>query len=291
MPQFLLNKRLILSLVSIIVLVALIGFSMRERSKLSWPEQLIKDTTGFVQSIVSMPAHVVAGFFEDIQSIQKTYEENQILKQRLDEYVQLKVKVNDLERKNEELQRILNKDTDLSDYNPIEASVLARNPDRWNEIIVIDKGEVNGVEKGMAVITVDGMIGKVKSTSKFTSNVQLLSTMDPLNRISAIVQGEEDVFGVIHGYDSEKERLLLKEIPVDKKIKKGQDVITSGLGCQFPRGIYIGKIKEVVPDKNGLTQTAYIETSADLYDLDYVMVAKRVMECENVNLAVEGASS
>jgi len=291
MPQFLLNKRLIISLVCIIVLVALIGFSRQERSKLSWPEQLIKDTTGFVQSIVSKPAHVVAGFFKEINDIQKTYEENRVLKQRLDEYVQLKVKVNDLEKKNEELKRILNKDTDLSEYDPIDASVLARNPDRWNEIIVIDKGEVNGVKKDMAVITIDGMIGKVKSTSKFTSNVQLLSTMDPLNRISAIVQGEEDVFGVIHGYDSQQERLLLKEIPIDKKITKGQDVITSGLGCQFPRGLYIGKITKVETDKNGLTQTAYVKPSANLYDIDYVMVTKRVMECEHVNLTDEGGSS
>ena len=62
MPQFFLNKRLIVLLVSIIVLVALIGFSLRERSKLSWPEQFLKDTAGWVQSLVSKPANSLQAF-------------------------------------------------------------------------------------------------------------------------------------------------------------------------------------------------------------------------------------
>ena len=53
MPQFF-NKKLLLLLVSIIVLVALIGFSLREREELTWPEQFLKDTTGWVGNVFNL---------------------------------------------------------------------------------------------------------------------------------------------------------------------------------------------------------------------------------------------
>ncbi|MEH7484810.1 rod shape-determining protein MreC, partial [Neobacillus drentensis] len=107
MPQFFLNKRLIILLVSIIVLVALIGFSLRERSKLSWPEQFVKDTTGWVQSLVSKPTHFVAGFFENLQDLQNTYDENKELKSRIENLVNLEAQVQELKNDNEELRDIL----------------------------------------------------------------------------------------------------------------------------------------------------------------------------------------
>ena len=64
MPQFFLNKRLIILLVSIIILVALIGFSLKEREELTWPEQFVKDTVGWVQTLVSRPAHYLPVFLK-----------------------------------------------------------------------------------------------------------------------------------------------------------------------------------------------------------------------------------
>ena len=84
MPQFFLNKRLILLLVSIIVLVALIGFSLKDREGLTWPEQFVKDTTGWVQSIIHTPARSISQFFSNVNDIKNTYEENKILKSKLD---------------------------------------------------------------------------------------------------------------------------------------------------------------------------------------------------------------
>ncbi|MDE3839768.1 rod shape-determining protein MreC [Bacillus methanolicus] len=283
MPQFFLNKRLIVLLVSIIILVALIGFSLRDRKQLTWPEQLIKDTTGWVQSLVSRPAQSIAGFIENLQDLQNTYNENKELKARLDDLARLEAEVHELKKENEELKDILEKKDSLRDYDPAQATVIARNPDRWHELLIINKGETDGIEADMAVITSQGLIGKVKSVSKFTSTVQLLSAMDPKNRVSAVVQGEKNFYGFIVGYDEKKKLLLLKEIPYDAKIKKGQNVITSGLGGVFPKLLQIGKVVDVVPDQYGLTQTAYVKPSANLYDISHVMVVKRKMTKPDVS--------
>ncbi|WP_335869203.1 rod shape-determining protein MreC [Bacillus sp. 2205SS5-2] len=275
MPPFFLNKRLIVLLVSIILLVALLGFSLKERENIPWPEQFVKDIVGFGQSIVSKPASYVAGFFEDTVELQNTYNENQKLKSRLEEFATLETKVKDLEQDNEELRLALDIQDDLRAYEAIHSTVVARNPDQWEAMITIDKGSVHGVKDDMAIRTAQGLIGKVKDANKFSSTVELLTSSNPRNRVSAIVQGDENDYGWIIGYDEEKQKLILTIVPYDKEIKEGQQVITSGLGGVFPKGLPIGKVTEVAVDKLGLTKTAYIEPNADFYDLEHVYVIQR----------------
>ncbi|WP_062198908.1 rod shape-determining protein MreC [Massilibacterium senegalense] len=278
MPQFFSNKKLILLLASIILLVALIGLSMRDRDKLTWPEQLMKDSVGWVQSIFTKPADYVAGFFENVRDINRVYEENKRLKKQLDEYASLSVKVSELTLENEDLREQANIDETLREYKVRNALVIARSPEEWHQFLTIDKGQKDGIEKNMAVITNKGLIGKVKDVSQFSSTVQLISDIDRANRISAVVEGNDRAFGLIEGYQTEKKAIVMTKIPSDVEIKKGQIVATSGLGGTFPRGLVIGKIKKVTPDDYGLTQTALIEPAADLYDVDHVMVTERIAQ-------------
>lgn len=278
MPQFFLNKRLIILLVSIIILVALIGFSIRERDELSWAEKFVKDTTGFAQSLVAAPTQYVIGIFENMKDLQNTYEENKELKKHLEDMARLEAKVYSLEKENAELTEILEIEGSIGDYDPMQATVISRSPDRlWHEMIIVNKGSSHGVEKNMAVMTARGLIGKVKSTTPFTSTIQLLSALDPTNRISAALQGDKKLFGTIEGYDKENEWLLLKGLPVDAEIEEDQMVVTSGLGGVFPGDVPVGKVIEVVPDQFGLNQTAYIKPEADFYNIEHVMILTRGM--------------
>jgi rod shape-determining protein MreC len=298
MPQFFLNKRLILLLVSIIFLVALIGFSLKEDRKLTWPEQFLQDSVGVFQSIFHKPALYISGFFENVSDLKNTYEENELLKSRLDEYMQLEADLQEYKVENEKLLAELGNVANLREYNPIFSTVVGRNPDRWYDYISIDKGAQDGIEPNMAVVTAQGLVGKVKSTSQFTSTVQLLSATDLKNRISAEVQPAEvteesensdkenvptgeKVMGLIEGYDEDKGALLLRRIESDVKLVEGQKVITSGKGEVFPEGILIGEIIEIEPDSYGLEQMAYVKPSANFYDIDRVWVAERVAESEN----------
>ena len=288
MPQFFLNKRLILLLVSIIVLVALIGFSMKKDRELSWPEQFLQDTVSVFQSIFHKPALYVSDFFENVNDLKNTYEENELLKSRLDEYMQLETDLQVYKLENEKLMAELGKVADLREYNPIFSTVIGRNPDRWYDYVAIDKGAQDGVEPNMAVVTAQGLIGRVKSISQFTSTVQLLSATDLENRISAEVlplenkENETDtknngemVMGLIEGYDEEKGALLLRRIKSDVQLVEGQKVITSGKGEVFPEGIPVGEIIEIEPDSYGLEQMAYVKPAANFYDIDRVWVAVR----------------
>nr|WP_239094149.1 rod shape-determining protein MreC [Bacillus sp. B15-48] len=269
---------MIILLVSIIILVALIGFSLRDRDELTWPEKFVKDTTGWVQNLVSTPTQYVVGLFENMKDLQNTYEENKELKKHLEDMARLEAKVYSLEKENDELKEILEIEGSIGDYDPMQATVISRSPDRlWHELIIINRGSSHGVEKNMAVMTAKGLIGKVKSVTPFTSTVQLLSALDPTNRISAALQGDKKLFGTIEGYDKENEWLLLKGLPVDAELEKDQLVVTSGMGGVFPGDVPIGNVVDVVSDQFGLNQTAYVRPSADLYKIEHVMILRRGM--------------
>lgn len=275
MPSFFRNKRLILILFSFILLVALIGFSMRDRDNLTFPEEFLKDTIGWVQTAFHTPVQFVTGIFDNIEDIKETYQQNEMLKSRLADFKGLLYEVQGLRKENEELRSLLDKKESIRDYEPIQASVIARSPEpHWFEQLTINKGQRHGVKPDMAVITGEGLIGKVQTTSAITSTVRLLTGFDRSTRIHAMVP-KNNVYGLIEGAQDEEERLMLKHIPYDAEIEKGQKVVSSGMGGVFPRDLLIGEIEEVVVDEYGLTQTAYINPAANLYDINHVSVVNR----------------
>ncbi|RLJ87217.1 rod shape-determining protein MreC [Planococcus citreus] len=276
MPQFLSNKRLILLLIGVILLVALISLTLRDRGQVSLPEQIVKEAVGAGQSVFSRPAHFVTGVFDNIDSLINTFEENRLLKARLEEFAGVQAEVTDLRSENEELKELVGKEEDLREYNPIQAVVIARNPDQWEEKIILNRGTNHGVKENMAVMTAGGLIGKVTIVTPTTSTVELVTTQNPNYRVSAMVLGEDDVFGLIEGYDAERRELLLKRIDFSVDLKEGDQVVSSGLGGIFPKGIVIGEITEVTIDEFGLTKLAYVKPAADFSMLNHVVIADRL---------------
>jgi len=172
----------------------------------------------------------------------------------------------------------------MNDYTPIQATVVARSPERWFEQITINKRKQDGVKPNMAVISADGMVGKIQSSSQFTSTVQLLTGFDQFNRISATILREDgkDIFGLIEQYDKENRSLLFKIIEEsDQDVKEGELVVSSGLGGLFPAGLLIGTVKDVVPDQYGLTSTALLEPAADMYEITDVIVVDAALTLDD----------
>lgn len=279
MPRFFSNKRLILLLVGVIVLVALISFSLRDRQNASLPEQVVKDVVGFGQSFFSKPTHYITGVIGNIDGVLNTYTENKKLKTRLSEYASIQAELSDVGAENDRLRAIIDKEENLRDFESIHATVIARNPDQWEEKIIIDKGEAHGIEKNMAVVTEGGQLaGKIVTVTPFTSTVELLTTENRDFRVSAVIPGKNATFGLIEGFDQERSELIMKRIDSSFEVKPGEKVISSGLGGIFPKGLLIGEVTEVSTDDYGLTQLAYIRPAAKFSMLDHVIVAKRTSE-------------
>lgn len=284
--SFFRNKSLFILLIGMIILVVLVGYSMTDRDKVSGPEKFIMDTVGWVQNIAFKPVNFVVGSFDNLSDIRNTYKENQILREKIAQYKTLAFEVQELKKENEQLRATLDIQDSPRDFDIIHATVISRSPERWIDQVTINRGSQHGVEKNMAVITADGMVGKINTVSNLTANVQLLTGFDQLNRISAMISREDksNIFGLIEKFDKETNSLVFRIIDEsDKDVEEGELIVSSNVGGMFPTGLPIGTVKEVVPDQYGLTKMALVKPAANIFEINQVIVVDRKLEVINEN--------
>lgn len=280
MFNFLKNKRLFMLMVGFLVLIVLIGLTIGGREKITWPERFLKDTVGFVQQLIYRPAGAIAGFFQDISQLNEVYKENEQFRMMASAYARDKVEYNFLKSENERLMKELEfkiHQEQMYDYKYMIAQVISVNNDANNRTININLGSKHGVEKNMAVVTSDGLVGIVNSVSAFYASVtpytELSTTSTTFNAISATVMGKEtESFGILSDYDTEQERLIMSKIGEEDPMVEGDIVITSGLGNIYPRGLRIGEIESLKVGDFGLTYVADIKPFANLNKLTEVFV-------------------
>ncbi|WP_114569911.1 rod shape-determining protein MreC [Exiguobacterium flavidum] len=277
MKRFLNNRKLLITLLSFLLLVILIGVTLQGRNQSHWYQSFARDTAGVGQRLFATPIGWVDDTVTSIKEVRDVYKENEYLKSRLNDYADTAVEVRDLKRENEELKDMIGLDGSIRDYTLLPAEMIGRNPSEWHRYVTVNIGKEQGVKADMAVITADGLIGRVIQTSAYTSLVQLLSDTSRTNNVSAVADDTrgKGVFGTIEGFDEERKLLKFTKIPNDAKLKRGQSVTTSGLGGKYPSGIVIGKIEKLESDKYGASKIAYVKPAADFDQFGHVFVIER----------------
>lgn len=272
------NKKLIGWVLGGIVTLLLITFSITVGSTIV--SQGVNDVTNILGRMLAYPANSVNDFMESISNLTNTYQENQTLKQKVETIYELEVQLNDLKKDNEKMKEALKLQDTLNDYTLINATVIARNPDTWRDIVTINKGANDGLIPQMSVMSDNGLVGKVLDVNPTSARVALLSNNDnTLVRVAAMIQGEkESIYGTLTGYDHEKNILIMSQIQATQEIKVGDKVVTSGLGGVSPSSLYIGTVEEVAMDRFGLYKEVRIKPAADTNDVRYVTVVKRTSE-------------
>lgn len=269
------NKRLFILLITLVMFIVVMGFSLGARKSLSWPENFLRDTTGFAQNLFYKPAGYIAGFFQDIGNLHDLAEENERLKILAAQYARDKAIYNFTKADNERYKDLLDfKDAQkkLYDYELHIAQVISLTTDPSNSTIVIDLGSKDGIKPNMSVISVEGMVGVISQVSNFTSTVKLMTMMDVNDPNSqppiaaTVLDKEKDSFGMVESYDQQTGLLEMNKIPVGDPIKAGDTIISSGGGGVYPRGLTIGTVKSVKVGEFGYTSTALIDPTADFQD-------------------------
>ncbi len=180
-----------------------------------------------------------------------------------------------LEEEIQELKDVLELNRTLTEYTPINATILSRNKSYWFNQIMIDKGSKDGIKKDMAVITKSGLVGKISRVYPHSSEIKLITSDDVNYKISvAIKTGNGDSYAILNGYDNETECVTVTGVDKMSTVNKGDTIVTSGLGGMFPGGIYVGVVENIKSDKYDLSKTLYIKTSQDFNNIHYVTVLK-----------------
>ena len=177
----------------------------------------------------------------------------------------------------EELKKMLSLKNTYTNYDLENATVSVRNKSYWLDNLIIDKGKSSGIKKNMAVITNDGLIGMISKVYRNSSEVRLITSTNNKNKMTVYIETNDgDFVGYIDTYDKNKKLLIIKDIDKDSNIKLGDKVMTSGMNLVFPKGIYIGEVKNVKQDENNLSKIVYLEVKQNLNKIHYVAVVKKV---------------
>lgn len=275
------NKKLVITMVSLIIAFLLIAFSIfvrNDRSTPSFIQNIGNSAAGVVDKVVNAPVEGISRMTGSVSNLTDTYQENAQLKKKLDSMNALQVENETLKQENKQLKQQLSLNKSLTSYSDISAYVISRSPSTWQNQIVISKGSNAGITKGSAVVSDKGLIGRVMEVNKNNSKVELVTTQDDAAdrfAVQLIDNNGQTVNGLITGYDTDTNLLVMGQITSKENVKKGTQVITSGLGGTTPKGLFVGTVEKVVNQQAGLPTKIYIKPAADMTNLNVVTVAKR----------------
>jgi rod shape-determining protein MreC len=154
------------------------------------------------------------------------------------------------------------------------ANVIMRDPANWWRTVEIDLGSEQGVTNNLPVLTSDGLVGRISAVWPTHSQVVLIG--DPNCRVSALINNPAHDIGVVNAAGLLDNTLAdLTYLSGTAVLKPGEEVITSGLGGVFPKGIPIGRILDSRQVEFGLYTEARVKLGANLGTLDQVGVMFR----------------
>lgn len=265
------QSQLLGTIISIIILLIIIFFTNLDLSKYSYVEAL--------SSKISLPFKKVEMFFLKSKKDNKQYYDLIALQEENNKLKEENKKLNEQQRNYEVLaeeNKVLNEKLNLKQrYNMFEsvpASIIGRESSNFSEHSIIDVGYKNGVKEGMAVVTENGLYGRILTVTENTSKVELI--IDPASKF-AVKSGDRLDDLICKGSLNPKQRLTLHLLPINYQLLKGEVVRTSKLGDVFPQGIYVGKVKEMAITKNISDTYAVIESAVDFDRVSNVLVIKK----------------
>jgi len=256
--------------VIVLLLSGLILMSLRvkQRQGIGFADAFLLEIASPFQKVTTAVTQGLRGVFSHYFFLVDTAKENDLLKKKIAQLQEANHQMQEMAIANERYRRLLQfREEGVGPM--ITAEVIGRDPSSWFRSVTINKGEMEGVNRGMAVISPDGVIGQVLKTSLHYATVLLItdynSALDALvqrTRSKTIVEGKEE------------NRCQLKYLLRTEDVVVGDRVITSGLGGKFPKGLWVGEIQIVEKKGHGVFQHAELIPSVDFTKLEEVLVIK-----------------
>lgn len=265
------NKRtgIIGIIITIIVLIMLVVLTNIDIKNFSGAENIFSKLVMPIQNGLTYLKNKISGndsFFEDINNLKAENErltnENNELKESLRELEIIKAE-------NATLREYNNMSEKYSEYTTVPAYIINKDISNLSDTMVINVGSDDGVRENMPVITTEGLVGYIVSTTNDTAKVQPI--IDPSSSVSATISTSRDSI-IAKGILGSDNTLKAIYIPTDADLVIDDSVETSGLGGIYPKGILIGKISQIIDSKNVTDRYAIIETAVDFSKLETVLV-------------------
>lgn len=268
------HKLILVIIAAIIVLGVILVFSVRGQDSsdsgtaytnpvADGADEVVEKTSGF--------SGAMQEFFSGILNYSSMKAENDALKERVAELEEENT-VNTLRSEDLKELRELAKvfDYDIAEEDSVViADVVSYDGSNWLDTFTINVGKKDGVSVDSVVLTGKGLVGKVLSCENHHSKV--VSVVNTATSTSFCLSDNDNVLGLVQGDGKGKiEGYILNS---RKKIKKGDVLVTSGVGL-YPKGFRIGKVTKVEYNDNTQLKTIKAKSAVDFSAVTKVVVVK-----------------
>ena len=263
------NRPLWIAAALFVLCIVLAAYTIGDK-RVSYTDGLFRTAALPVQEKLYKMEETVREFFLRMFCPSALEEENARLKAQLNEQAKQLAFFEDTERENARLTELLN----FTDANPqlrfLTASVIGKGTNPYTETLTLNVGTRHGISEKMAVITADGVIGRVSEIGPTWCRVRTLANDD--TRISVTVQRTRDE-GMYGGLITLPDGSLggkLYYLPENADVQIGDVIVTSGLDEVFPKGLLIGTV--VALDEGTGLYDAVVQWGADYDHIEEVLV-------------------
>ena len=257
-------------IITVVILILIVIFSNREANT-SFFENIANKLVMPVQNGLTYLKNKISGnstFFVDIKNLKN---ENKELKDKNSQLEQALRELENIRTENETLKEYLGLTEKYGEYRTVPGYIINKDISNYSKTIVINVGKKDGIEKNMPVIADEGLVGHVISVTDETAKVQTI--IDSSNIVSATLENSSD--NVICRGLLENRKLKGTYVSTTTTLSQSEKVYTSGMGGIYPKGIYIGTIKNISETKNITDRYFELETAVDFDNLETVLFIKQ----------------
>ena len=220
-----------------------------------------------LQFVARTPYWVGDGLSSTLSSRDALQTENAALERRVLELSQVTQQYSALKAENEDLRRLLGSKPRVP-HEVLVAELVGVVPTGNTHQIIIDKGTDAGVQIGQAVVDAQGLLGQVVEVTAYTSRVLLVT--DPAHAVP--VQINRTGARSIAGGSGAIDRLMLEDLPITADVRKGDLIVTSGLGGRFPRGYPVGFVDSVLVEPTAAFAVVGVRPAASVGRSRHVLI-------------------
>jgi len=261
--------------VAFMLLLTVISMVVDRRSlaaggrELPWWQAVVLEVAAPIERIVSAPFDGIRDFYENYVDLIGVRSENRRLRRRISEIESENLQFREALVSSGHLGRIASM-RDEVEIPMLPAEVVGLDVTPWFRSVLVDRGSQHGVEPGYPVITHEGVVGVVTVTSEHAAKTMLL--LDRQSAVDALVQRSR-ARGVLRGVG--RDRLEFEFVVRGADVVAGDEIVTSGLGGIYPKGLRLGRVSELREAGGRLMRIAVIEPAVDLGQLEQVFVMLR----------------
>jgi rod shape-determining protein MreC len=226
-----------------------------------------------IQGAVDDLAEGVASIVAAVSDIDRLNTDNTALRRDNERLTAETLRLREQERENQLLTGLLQLKNRLS-YKTAAAEVIARDSSEFRRVVTISKGTDAGIEEGDVVVAEGGALaGRVVEVGGNYAKVVLISDQSSTVIGQLTKSGETgEVVGQLEG------AIVMANVDSTAPIELGEEVVTAGIELAggirspYPKGLLLGEVIDVRRDANSIVQTAYLQPTANLEKLEYVLV-------------------